>query len=272
MKSDEMVSSLVFFSIGYVTINKPRETRSIQALPVESASATDGETTHSPVQEILKGVDQMGNTYEVKGTATRDLECEWFPYEDNRVTPPDVRRGELVAIYRLANTNQYFWRCMNFRNGLRTLEHVVLAFGASPAAGGSGISFDKCYTITVSPMDGHITILTTKANKEPYAYTFQINTKDGLVGLQDDVGNYIELNSKDTRLSLHNADESFLKIEKQTIEMKADRSIKFTCGGSTMEMTPESIATNTTNTTITSSGNLALKAAKSTASIPWDFI
>lgn len=280
MKSDEMVSSLVFFSVGYVTVNKARDSRKIQALPVESASATDGEVTHNPVESILKGIDKDGNAYEVKGTATRDLECDWLPHEDNRATPPDVRRGELVGIYRLANTSQYFWRCMGFRNGLRTLEHVVLAFGASPNPGGSGVDFAKCYTMTFSPIDGHITIQTTKANKEPYAYTLQINTKDGLIGMQDDVGNYFELNSKDTRLKLQNADQSFLKIEKQTIDLNAARYIKFTVGGTTLELTPETIAGNTTTTNLTSSSATTIKSPTITLDAKtgtvkaskWDFI
>lgn len=272
MKSKETVSSLTFFSVGYVTINKPRNSRMIQALPVESASGTDGEVTHNPVEQILKGNDKDGNAFEVKGTATRDLECDWLPHEDNRATPPDVRRGELVAIYRLANTSQYFWRCMGFRNGLRTLEHVVLAFGGSPKPGGSGIDFTNCYTMTFSPMDGHITIQTTKANKEPYAYTFQINTKEGLIGMQDDVGNFFELNSKETRLKLQNADSSFLQIEKQKIDLNAAQSIKFTVGGTVMELTPSTITTKTQQTSM-ESNSFAIKTATGTVNAGrWDFI
>ena len=272
MKSDEAVSSLVFFSVGYVTINKARDSRKIQALPVESASGTDGEVTHNPVEEILKGVDKDGNAYEVKGTATRDLECDWLPHEDNRATPPDVRRGELVGIYRLANTSQYFWRCMGFRNGLRTLEHVVLAFGASPKPGGAGMDFSSCYTMTFSPIDGHITIQTTKANKEPYAYTFQFNTKEGFFGLQDDVGNYFELNSKETRLKLQNADKSFLQIQDQMIDLNAAKSIKFTVGGTVMELTPEMISTLTQTTTMKSDKFNIQTQTGTVKAGKWDFI
>lgn len=272
MKSEETVSALTFFSVGYVTINKARDSRKIQALPVESASGTDGEVTHNPVEQILKGIDKEGNAYEVKGTATRDLECDWLPHEDNRATPPDVRRGELVGIYRLANTSQYFWRCMGFRNGLRALEHVVLAFGATPSVAGTGMDFSKCYTMTFSPWDGHITIQTTKANKEPYAYTFQINTKDGLIGMQDDVGNYLELNSKDSRLKMQNADKSFVQIQKQMIDLSAAQSIKFTVGGTVMELTPSAITTKTQTTTM-ESNQFSIKTSTGKVNAgKWDFI
>lgn len=234
-------SILTLFSIGYVTTNKARDSRKIQCLPVESASATDGETTHNPLQDILKGVDKDGNAYEVKGTQTRDIECEWMPTEDNRATPPDMRRGELVEIYRVGKTSQYYWRCMGFRNNLRNLEHVVWMFAASPDAGGAGGTFEKCYSLTFSPMDGHITVQTTKANKESFAYTFQINTKDSLVGMTDDVGNYWELNSKESRHRFKNVDESHVTIEKQWIEMEASQHIQLKVGSTVLKLTPEMI-------------------------------
>lgn len=279
--ADAKTSSIfTLYSIGYVTVNKERKSRKLQCLPVESATATDGETTHNPVESILKGTDKDGNVFEVKGTQSRDIECEWLPNEDNRATPPDMRRGELVEIYRVGNTNQYYWSCMGFKNNLRTREHVVWLFGASPEEGGSGLSFDKCYSLIFSPLDGYISIKTTKANGEPFAYTFQINTKNGICGWQDDVGNFIELNSKESRIKLRNVDNSFLSIEKQWIDMNADKYIKFTVGGTTMELTPEAISTNTTTTNITSSGETNLKSStlninatsvKATVG-RWDFI
>lgn len=269
----DIKSSLYLFSVGYVTQNKAYNSRVIQALPVESASATDGEVAHNPVQEILKGIDAKGDAYEVTGTVTRDLECEWYPFEDNRVTPPDVRRGELVEIYRLGNSPKYFWRSMNMRNGLRTLEHVVNAYGATPKAGGSGLSFDSCYTSIISPLNGYVNFQTSKANGEPFAYTVQINTKDGVVAVQDDVGNYFELSSKETRLRLQNANNSYLNIEEQNIEMKADNSIKFIVGSTTYEMRPDSIASSTTTHTTTASASITLDAPHITAKCnKWDYV
>lgn len=278
--ASDVKSSLFLFSVGYVTKNKSYDSRLIQALPVESASGTDGEVTHNPVEDILKGVDAQGNAYEVKATATRDIECEWYPFDDNRVTPPDVRRGELVEIYRLGNSPKYFWRCMNMRNGLRTLEHVVKAYGATPKAGGSGVTFNNCYTTTISPLNGYINLSTTKANGEPFAYTIQINTKDGIIGVQDDVGNYFELNSKETRLKLRNANDSYISLEKQWIDLKADKYIKMTVGGTTYELTPTTIASKTTTytndsttATIKAAASLTLDAPQITARCQrWDYV
>lgn len=276
----DIKSSLFLFSVGYVTKNKDYNSRLIQALPVESASGTDGEVTHNPIEDILKGIDAKGDAYEVKATMTRDLECEWYPFDDNRVTPPDVRRGELVEIYRLGNSPKYFWRSMNMRNGLRTLEHVVNAYGATPKAGGSGLSMDGCYTSIISPLNGYVNLQTTKANGEPYAYTIQINTKEGNVNITDDVGNFFELNSKETRLRLRNANDSFINMEKQFIDMKADEYIQMTVGSTTHKWTPTAITSKTNtvmsesdNTTIKGSATITLDAPQITAKcVKWDYV
>lgn len=234
------------YSIGQVTKPKARDSRHIQALPVEVATATDGEVTHAPEQEIIKGFDADGSEYQVKATSTRDIECEWLPMEGNRSTAPDVERGELVIIYRMGNTNQYFWTCMGQRNHLRTLESVVTMYGATPSLGGCGLDFTKCYYQQWSPLDGHITFGTSMANEEKFKYTFQINTKESLVACTDDVGNYWEINSAESRVMMKNVNNSIIRAEKQIIDLIADKEINFTVGGTKMTLVPESITSKST--------------------------
>lgn len=240
------------YSVGQVTVPKERTSRHIQAVAVEIASATDGEVTHAPEQELLKGFDNEGTEYEVKMTSTRDIECEWLPMEGNRATPPDVERGELVMIYRLGDTTQYYWTCMGLRNHRRTLESVITFYGATPDLNGCGLDFAKCYYQQWSPLDGHVTFGTSQANGEKFKYTFQINTKDSFIALTDDIGNYLEINSAESRVILRNVDDSYFKAEKKVIDIKADAAINITVGGTTMVLLPDSITS--TATTITETG------------------
>ncbi|MFO5742420.1 hypothetical protein ACLBPW_30450, partial [Klebsiella pneumoniae] len=83
-------------------------------------------------------------------------------------------------------------------------------------------------------------------------YSVQINTGTGAVYIHDDIGNRFELVSKDKRLMLMNADNSFVKVEKKAIDLNADQYIKLTSGGSTLELNPTEFKVNTTNTTIKS--------------------
>lgn len=247
-------------SIGRSVVNKERSSRRIEVLPVEVATATDGVQEFSPNEEVLTGEDKDGNIYNLKVITTRTWDCEWLPNEDNRATAPDVRVGELVEVFRLGDTDQYFWRSMALRNNLRTLESAVFTFNASPNPSGGGIDFNTCYFMQFSAHDKHITIGTSKANGEAFKYTFQINTGDSAVYLLDDTGNLIELDSKDRRIQLKNADGSFVKVERNTIDLNASEYIKMTCGGTTFELKPDAINSNTTNTTLVSKSKHLTKA------------
>ncbi|MFO5452878.1 hypothetical protein ACLBO7_30440, partial [Klebsiella pneumoniae] len=74
----------------------------------------------------------------------------------------------------------------------------------------------------LSADDKNVTIGTSKANGEPYRYSVQINTGTGAVYIHDDIGNRFELVSKDKRLMLMNADNSFVKVEKKAIDLMTD--------------------------------------------------
>lgn len=234
------------YSVGLVTKPKARTSRHIQVLAIEIATATDGEVTHAPEEEILKGISTDGSEYQVKVTSTRDIECEWLPMEGNRSTPPDVERGELVMVYRLGNTDQYYWQCMGLRNHLRTLESVITMYGATPNLSGCGLDFSKCYYSVWSPLDGHITFGTSQANGEKFKYTFQINTKESFAALSDDVGNYMEVNSAASRVMLRNVNNSIIRAEKQVIDLIAETAINFTVGGTTMVLNTASISSKAT--------------------------
>lgn len=242
----EQISILKPYSVGMVTKPKERTSRHIQAVAVEVASATDGELTHAPQEEILSYFNVDGTESQVKMTSSRDIECEWLPMEGNRATPPDVERGELVMIYRLGDTTQYYWTCQGLRQHLRTLESVITMYGATPDLSGCGLDFSKCYYSVWSPLDGNITFGTSKANGELFKYTFQINTKESFLAMGDDAGNYVEVNSAASRVIMQNIDNSMVRIEKKIIDLKADTAINFTVGGTKMSLEPDTIKSTTT--------------------------
>lgn len=239
-------SAFHLHSLGIAVENKPRDSKSLNVLPSETANTTDGEINLNPTQETVEGTDSNGQSYQVKTTSERSLVCMWLPSEDNRATPPDIMRNEWVEIWRKGDSDQYYWRSMG-HSGKRALESVVYTWNASPNPGGGGVDFATCYFFAVSAHDKHITIGTSKANGEPYAWTFQINTGKGEFTLCDDIGNEFEIVSRDNKLQLKNPDGTFFKIERQTIEMEAAQYIQLKVGGTVYRLTPESAETTTTN-------------------------
>lgn len=245
--SGQATSKYRMVSIGTAKENKPRDSTMLNVLMNEKAMATDGEITFNPQEVTREWQDSSGASHQVKTTAERSVPCEWYPGEDNRATPPDVMRNELIEVWRLGDSDKYFWRSMAMKNGLRALESVVYTWNASPNPGGGGIDFNTCYYLAVSAHDKHFTIGTSKANGEPYAWTMQFNTGEGEFTITDDIGNEFEIVSKDNRLQLKNPDGTYLKLEKQKIEASANESIEFKVGGTSYKLTPEAVTTKTTD-------------------------
>lgn len=223
------VSQLTRYSIGIAAENKPLNSRELNATPVESLSALDGEINFNPTETTVVGTDTDGSRYEVTTTQDVTLTCEWLPLASNRVTPPDIRRGELVEIYRLADTDQYFWRCMGLRDHLRRLETAIYAFNASPNQNSPGLDPETCYFLEISAHRKVVTFSTSKANGEPYGYSFQVNTGEGNFVFEDDIGNNIYVNSGESLVELLNSSDTVLQLSKENIYGKANRDIRLQC-------------------------------------------
>lgn len=251
--SGQAASIFRLVSIGTAKENKPRASNSLNVLMNEKAMATDGEINFNPVEQTRQWNDSQGETHQVKTTAERSVPCTWLPSEDNRATPPDIMRNELVEVWRLGDSDKYYWRSLALKNGLRALESVVYTWNASPNPGGGGVDFNTCYYMAISAHDKHFTIGTSKANGEPYGWIMQFNTGEGEFTITDDIGNEFEIVSKDNRLQLKNPDGTYLKLERKLIEMKADESIELIVGGTRYKLVPEAVTTTTTDHTTTAS-------------------
>ena len=222
------VSQLHSYSIGVAAENKPLDTRFLNVCPIEMLSALDGEINFDPQDQVVRGVDGRGNQYEIRVTMDNTLTAEWYPGASNRVTPPDIRRGELIEIFRLGDTDKFYWRCMGLRDDLRRLETAIWAFNGTPNEGDVGISYDTSYFFEVSTHKKLITMSTSKANGEPFRYTFQFNTDEGNVLLTDDVGNHILLDSANTNIHLENIEGTMVELNKQDINFYAPNDMNGT--------------------------------------------
>lgn len=226
-------SQLHSYSIGLAAENKPLRSRILNVTPVEQLPSLDGEIAFNPTDSITVGEDSEGNRYEVKTVMDITLSCEWLPMGSNRVTPPDIRRGELVEVYQLGDSDQYFWRPLGLRDHLRRLETVIYAFNANPTEDEDNqIDINNCYFLEVSTHNRTITLGTSQANGEPFQYTLQLNAGAGLVTLVDDIGNLVELDSSERSILAQNADESFIQLDKRTVRAES-------VDGGYLEVNPE---------------------------------
>lgn len=234
-------SKFQFFSFGTVAANKPRTDENgkpelkVEVFPQEKFTMSAGELTDNVDTIEVKGKDGDGQDYEGKIETKPSITCLWLPIgEPNRVTPPDVRRNELVIIYRYGDTNFYFWSTA-FNNVIRKLETVAWWWSGTPVDGEGADTertADNGYLLEVSTHDKHIILSTSKKNGEKCRYFLQFDMANGHFNLSDDLGNEIDLDSVAGVLTATTENEIIHNTKKYTVNcltytVNAKEGVKF---------------------------------------------
>lgn len=211
------MTQLQMYSIGVVAANKTLTSKHIEVTPIEESPMLEGEITDNEEAYEAKGESPDGEAFQTELKTTASIRALWLPFGDtNRMTSPNVRRGERVAIYRFGDADEYFWTTLTQHHTLRRLETVVWAFSNNSK---ENIENDSTctYYFEVSTHTKRITLHTAKNDGEFCEYTFQINAKDGNFTFEDDIGNFVFLDSKEKQIKLRNVDESYIDINKRII-------------------------------------------------------
>jgi len=194
------------------------------------------------------------------------VEATWLNFNSNRRTAPDVRRNDNVIIWRLGDTDKYYWSDMNTSN-VKRLETVVYAWSADPNNPMKD-DLSNAYFLEVSTHNKTITLQTSQANGEPFGYTLQLNTDEGIFVLKDTDENEIYLNSAETIIGFINANLTELRLDKKniiayapdSITMTAVNNINLNCKDLVVKAS-NSVSVETKATSIKSSATIALETS-----------
>lgn len=213
-------------SIGIAAENKALDSYELPVAPIEIFPLVDGELVESLDETDVSGVDQTDLEYTVRLKTSSTVTATWLQKGSNRVTAPDVRRGERLLLWQYADSDKYYWTSMGMDDEQRRLETVIWAWSATPEIDAQLDLTENMYSLELSTHGKHITLHTTQADGEPFEYTIQLNTKDGLFFITDQDGNSIQLNSAERIIKAINSDESEITIDKTKIYAYAKDEIK----------------------------------------------
>lgn len=236
-----MQSAFRAYSIGLVTENREpglgtlnEETQEyegwINVNPTEQTPFLDGELCSNPETLEVKGVDADGQPYEDSVDSDNAIPALWLPLGSNRITPPDVRRGERVILWQVADSDVIYWTEFG-DNHLRKLETVIYAWNADPdLTGANKVDYKKCYYLEVSGHGKHITLSTSRANEEKAAFLVQLDTGEARFTLEDDGNNHLFLDALERLWRLQNGDGTTLELDKRNFRVTAPDDINCTAG------------------------------------------
>ena len=220
------VSVFKIYSVGIAVENKKLSSKTLEICPIEHMGYVNGELTSDRESHADEGVDHLGNKYTSKVESSNGIMATWLPFVSNRVTAPDIRRGERVLLWRFSDNDEYYWTPMGLDDHLRRRETVIIAYSNDDDESVTEFNPDNCYYQEISTHNGLWTISTSKSNGEPFAYVAQINAKEGRVVITDDKDNSFEMNSNRSMLSLENNSGSSFTIEGADIRIIAKGKLK----------------------------------------------
>ncbi|MGF6604354.1 hypothetical protein P3T23_009109 [Paraburkholderia sp. GAS448] len=246
-------------SIGIVAENKLPSSNLIEVTPIEKLPFVDGELTQTGTTLSASGTDVNGAAYSTQVASSTTIKAEWLREgESNRVSAPDVRRGARVKLYQFADSDRYYWTVCGDDSSLRKLETVTHAWSGTQDESAK-LDPSNSYFFQVSTHTGLVTLTTSKANGEAHAYGIQLNTREGYLRIQDDIGNYLILDSTQNLFEIGNGDQSLLQMMQTRLSILTQDEID-------IRTTNLNIEANTTHTgTLTENGALQLNGDMTTA-------
>lgn len=277
------LSRFRFYSVGIVAANLPLGSDLIEVTPTEDFPFMEGELTDHAEKKTVNGQREDGSAFTVSLQEATTIQAKWLRNHDNRLTPPNVRRGERVILYQFGDADRYYWTTQLIDAKLRRLETVIYGWSASSKED-EPVDSDHMYYFEVSTHRQLVTFHTSKANGEFTAYDIQINTKDGTILIQDDMGNYISLDSRAVRMELKNADGVHYDMDRKNLtvtvpetttmisknmNLQVDQALKISAGSSmsvltkTLSHAAQTSSLSATSVSQTASGAMNVQAGGS---------
>jgi hypothetical protein len=211
----EGLSKLHFYSTGIVAKNKDLDSDLIEVNAIEDNSYVDGEVTDNIEKVEGEGTDKDGKSFKTTIETTNSIKAKWLSFTDtNRLTAPDVRRGEEVVIWRFGDTDQFWWCTQQQDRKLRRLETVIWGF-SNLSKENEENTHSNMYWIEISTHRKNIRFHTSKNDGEPFAWDIQLDTKKGVFVIDDNDGGYFFYDALKRHFKFKNKDGSFLEIEKK---------------------------------------------------------
>lgn len=228
LQAADQLSQLKYYSIGIIATNKELSEHFVEIVPIEHFNFIDGEILDHMEEYKASAKSYTGESFNVKIDTTATLRAKWLPIgQTNRITPPDVRRGEQVIIYRFGDVDEFYWVDAFQYKHVRRLETAIWSFSDNRKENVEDTP-TSTYWVEVSTHKKVIHIHTSKSDDEPFVYDIQINTKDGRIVIQDDDHNYIFLDSAERFIKLHNKDDTYIEMNKRIINIFSHDEINMT--------------------------------------------
>jgi len=177
-------------------------TNDIKVFPIEFMSEHEGNINDEEDKKVMSNDESMGT---VQSTTKKSvtLNAQWVNIGgSNRITAPDVMKGETVLLFKYGSSDKYYWTTFFTEPDLRRREAVLELYG-NETEFGKILNKENSYWKLIDTVNKVIHLHTSDNDGELTTYDFILDTKNGSFSITDGRKNQIILNSKKDHLTLN---------------------------------------------------------------------
>lgn len=205
------------YGVAIVAEDKATDTDEVLVYLSSMYPEADGEVVATAEKKDVTIKSPTGDTHSSSALSSNAVMMKWLPFNTNRVTAPDVRKGSKVVVYKFKGQSTYRWTYFGYDGTLR-LETVIYAFSATPhVKEDAPLTPDNYYIFLISSHTKKIQLLTGMGNGEACSYSITLDTGQGGFSLVDGEQNMFILNSLKHFWSFSNQEKSNFAIDKKKI-------------------------------------------------------
>ena len=216
-------SMLKPISVGYVAVNKLRNTVEVEVILAEINPFVSGEIVDGIETVSVDGVGPDGAAQSFTIKTSNTIRATWMGDSTNRISAPDVRRGDKVQILQYGNVDKFYWQTVTEPGiNIRKKETIIEAISNTTDEKQTELNPGNSWFKEFSTHDKKISIVTNKSDGEKWAFTLQLDVGSGNLVVADDTGMFIQMNSEDESIELGTTSGGLVKLVKKVLTMELD--------------------------------------------------
>lgn len=194
---------LTLYALAYVSQDKKEDDHYIKAYPISTIPTASGELSLDEVL-VTTASDLLDGNINVIINKSNNIECEWLNQGDsNRLTAPDVCKGEIVFIYNFHGQDKYYWDTVFNKPEYRKREKALYFFSNKGEIDNSEGHMSKGYFLLIDTRNKMIHLHTADNDGELTSYDISLDTAKGSLMILDGKGNSVELASHSDSLIIN---------------------------------------------------------------------
>jgi len=183
----------ILYGMGIVVNDKIEDDLYVKVYPISKIPTATGEL--SKEEEVATAsMDMLGGNINVIINKSHTIDCKWVNQGDsNRLSAPDVCKGEIVYIYNYNGQDNYWWDTVFTKPEYRKREKAFYFFSNKGEIDSSSSFLEKGYFLLVDTINKLTHFHTASNDGKLTTYDISIDTKKGSLLISDGRNNSLEL-------------------------------------------------------------------------------